>query len=116
MSRGAVVIIGLTLALGACEGGGDPVEQALRDAAAARQAAATPTTAELEARRPAVSDDQTYVAEAIEENRRAIALAETALRESGDPEIQRMARAAIERHRSEIETLQAWRPADATNQ
>ena len=35
--------------LGACDGGGDPVQQALRDASAANQAAAARTTEEMQA-------------------------------------------------------------------
>ena len=35
--------------LGACDGGGDPVQQALRDASAANQAAAARTTEQMEA-------------------------------------------------------------------
>ena len=39
MRRSAVAVSALALVLCACEGGGDPVEQALRDASAERQAA-----------------------------------------------------------------------------
>lgn len=109
--RRGLVVAGLLLGLTACEGG-DPVESALRDAAAARHAAATPTTAEVEARRPAPTADEAYVEAAIEQHRRSIVLAEQFLRESGDPETRRLAQAAIDSRRREIAELQAWRPAD----
>jgi uncharacterized protein (DUF305 family) len=108
---GLTLVGGLALGLSACEGGGDPVEQALRDAAAARQAAATPTTAEEQARRPAGDADRAYIEAAIDEHRKAIALAEASLRSSSDPELHRLARTTIEARRAEIAALQAWSPA-----
>ena len=42
----AAVPVALVLTLGACDGGGDPVQQALRDTSAANHAAAARTTAE----------------------------------------------------------------------
>ena len=113
MRRGLTALAAAALGLGlaACEGGGDPVEQALRDASAARQAAATRTTAELEAARPvAPAGDEAYVAAAIEEHRAAIARAEASLRETSDPELQRLARTTIDTRKAEIAALQAWRP------
>lgn len=107
--RGCGLFLVAVAALTACEGGGDPVEQALRDAATARQAAATPTTAELVAQRPASTGDRTWVETAIGNHRRAMALAEAAQRDSSDPEIQRLARSAIDSHQREIAALQAWR-------
>lgn len=110
MRRRANCLLFVSVALlAACEGGGDPVEQALREAATARQAAATSSTAELEARRPAATGDQTWVAAAIGDHRRAITRAETALRDTGDPEIRRLARSAIDSHQREIAALRAWR-------
>ena len=124
MIRAALVTTGLVvagLALTACDGGGDPVQQALRDASAARHAAATPATAEVE---PAAHDghaaigstpgdrafaasealmqrrmaaasgqtvDQAYIAKMIAHHQGAVATAEVALRDSRDPEIRRMA-------------------------
>ncbi len=41
----AAVPVALVLTLGACDGGGDPVQQALRDTSAANHAAAARTTA-----------------------------------------------------------------------
>jgi len=115
MRRGLTTLAmaaGLGLGLAACEGGGDPVEQALRDASAARQAAATRTTAELEATRPkAPAGDEAYVASAIEEHQAAIARAEASLRRTSDPELRRLGQATIDSRKAEIAALQAWRPA-----
>jgi uncharacterized protein (DUF305 family) len=117
MRRGLTALALATgLGLAACEGGGDPVEQALRDAAAARQAAATPTTAEIEAARPASGGDQAYVEAAIEEHRDAIARAEASLRESSDPALRQLAQSTIETRRAEIAALQAWKPTAATDE
>ena len=119
MRRGLTAVAlatSLGLALTACEGGGDPVEQALRDASAARQAAATPTTAEVEATRPAPGADQAYVEAAIEEHRDAIASAEASLKASSDPALRQLAERTIETRRAEIAALQAWKPAATTDE
>lgn len=50
--RAAPVLFALMM-LAACKGGGDPVEQALRETSAANHAAAAQTTAEAEAQVPA---------------------------------------------------------------
>jgi uncharacterized protein (DUF305 family) len=113
MRLSPVALAGLALLLSACEGGGDPVEQALREASAAHQAAATETTAEIEARAAAPAADQAYVEAAIEEHRTAIARAEASLRESSDPALRELARTTIETRKAEIAALQAWRPAPA---
>lgn len=112
-------LAGLALLLSACEGGGDPVEQALREASAAHQAAATETTAEIEAKSstPAADTpaaDQAYVEAAIEEHLAAIARAESTLRETSDPALRQLARTTIEARKAEIAALQAWRPANAS--
>lgn len=119
MRRGLAAVASmtaLTFGLMGCEGGGDPVEQALRDASAARQAAATPTTAEMEARRSASAPDQAYVEAAIQEHRAAIARAEASLRESSDPALRQLAQATIETRRAEIAALQAWKPTAAAGE
>ena len=113
MSRGFVALaltVGLASGLGACKGGGDPVEQALREAAAARQAAATRTTAEIEAAAPSTGTDQAYVEAAIEEHRAAIARADASLRQTSDPALRQLARTTIETRKAEIAALEAWRP------
>jgi hypothetical protein len=113
MRRGlaaAVLMTGLTLGLAACEGGGDPVQQALREASAAHQAAATKTTAEAEATPSAPTGDQVYVEQAISEHRAAIARAEASLRETSDPALRLLAQTTIDTRKAEIAALQAWRP------
>lgn len=109
-------LAGLALLLSACEGGGDPVEQALREASAAHQAAATETTAEVEARAASPAADQAYVEAAIEEHRAAISRAEASLRETSDPALRELARSTIETRTAEIAALQAWRPAPTSGQ
>lgn len=113
MRRPPAALAGLVLLLSACEGGGDPVEQALREASAAHRAAATRTTAEIEAKPAAPAADQAYVEAAIEEHRAAIARAESTLRETSDPALRQLAQTTIEARKAEIADLQAWRPATA---
>lgn len=117
MRRG-LIGLGLTtsllLGLAACEGGGDPVEQALREASATHQAAATPTTDETKSGRPATESDQAYVEAAIEEHRAAIARAEASLRQTSDPALRQLARTTIDTRRAEIAALEAWRPTAAS--
>ena len=102
--------IALLLVLGACDGGGDPVQQALREASAANQAAATRTTAEMQA--AAQTADQAYVAKMIAHHESAVATARVALRDSRDPEIRRMAQMVIDTRTREIAELKAWSPTD----
>lgn len=115
--RPRVAGLATLLCLAACDGGGDPVEQALRETSAANHAATvTPTAAssparEAETNTGAAPADQAYVAEMIEHHRRAIVRAETALRDSRDPEVRRMAQAAIDARTREIAEMQAWEPA-----
>lgn len=129
--------------LAACDGGGDPVEQALRDTSAANHAAATRTTAETQAAGhaghaksgPTPGDqafaaseaemhekmaaasgqtiDQAYVAEMIAHHEGAVAMAEVALRDSRDPEIRRMAQSVVDAQTREIAEMKAWAPTDA---
>lgn len=139
----AFLLLALAPALAACDGGGDPVQQALRDTAAANHAAATKTTAEVEGGHgghaptsgPTAADrafaasetemhrlmaeasgetvDQAYVAKMIAHHRGAVAMAEVALKDSRDPEIRRMAQAVIDAQTREIAEMQAWTPAAA---
>ena len=107
--------IALLLVLGACDGGGDPVQQALREASAANQAAATRTTAEMQAAAQTAyqTADQAYVAKMIANHESAVATARVALRDSRDPEIRRMAQSVVDAQTREIAELKAWAPTVA---
>lgn len=126
--------------LSACDGGGDPVQQALRDASAANHAAAARTTAETQAASHAGHDkagptpgdrafaaseaemhhkmaaasgqtiDQAYVAKMIAHHEGAVAMARVALRDSRDPEIRRMAQSVVDTQTREIAEMKAWAP------
>ena len=129
--------------LAACDGGGDPVQQALRDTSAANHAAATRTTAETQAAShaghaksgPTPGDqafaaseaemhekmaaasgqtiDQAYVAKMIAHHEGAVAMAQVALRDSRDPEIRRMAQIVVDTQTREIAEMKAWAPTTA---
>ncbi|KQP48011.1 MAG: DUF305 domain-containing protein [Brevundimonas sp.] len=126
--------------LSACDGGGDPVQQALRDTSAANQAAAARTTEQMEAAGHAGHDmggstpgdkafaaseaemhrkmaaasgqtiDQAYVAKMIAHHEGAVAMAKVALRDSRDPEIRRMAQSVVDTQTREIAEMKAWAP------
>ena len=102
------ILLLAALAVTACDGGGDPVQQALRETAAANQSATvrdTPT--------PSVSvqsSDRAYIAGMIAQHRNAVAMAETALKDSRDPEVRRMARVVVDTRTREIAEMQAWKP------
>jgi uncharacterized protein (DUF305 family) len=100
--------LALLVLLAACDGGGDPVQQALREASAANQAAATRTTAEMQAADQTA--DQAYVAKMIAHHEGAVATARVALRDSRDPEIRRMAQRIIDTRTREIAEMKTWAP------
>lgn len=108
-----LALAALALSLAACDGGGDPVEQAVREASAKNQAA---TVRAGEVSGPQIADpvpsaDQTYVSAMIAQQQEAVATSEVALRDSRDPEVRRMAGAVIETRTREIAEMRAWRPA-----
>ena len=108
------VAVAAALLTAACSEGGDPVQMALRDASAARQAAAVkegPTDAPAEPAATPHTGDAAYVAGMIEHHRAARKLAVDALARSDDPEIRRMAQAEIDSRTREIAALQAWTPS-----
>lgn len=100
----------LTLALVGCEGGGDPVQQAMGEAVASNRAAAHPLDPADLAPAAGPSLDQTQVAELIEDHRRTLTTAQ-AMAGSRDPEIRRLAQQATEASTAQIAALQAWEPA-----
>lgn len=110
----AVPALALLVLLAGCGEGGDPVQMALRDAAAARQAAAVKegvTAPAVAAATPAAeSGDAAFVARMIEHHEAALELARETLAQSADPEIRRMAEAEIETRSREIARLKAWTP------
>lgn len=133
-----IALTALALTLAACEGGGDPVEQALRDASAENHAAtvqdgtvsapvhaaghgATPgdrafaaSEAEMHAGMANASGetvDEAYIAKMVEHHRGAVAMADVALAQSRDPEIRRMAQAVKDTQTREIAEMRAWRPS-----
>ena len=110
----AAVALGLVGLLAACDGGGDPVEQALRETAAAHQAAATRTTAEIEAAAAPHSPttDHVHVSRMIAHNEEATAAAQAALRDSRDPEVRRMAQAVVDARTRESAEMKAWTPGN----
>lgn len=130
--------LGLSLMLVACDGGGDPVQSALRDTAAANHAAVTKTTGETSshpaghqagstpgdqafaaseaamhagmARASGATVDEAYIAKMIEHHRGAVAMADVALAQSRDPEIRRMAGLVKDAQTREIAEMRAWKP------
>ena len=113
MRRLGVAVALLTIA--ACSEGGDPVQMALRDASAARQAAAVKEGSTSAPSAPVAGPDATgdaaYVAGMIEHHRAAVKMAVDALARSDDPEIRRRAQAEIDTRTREITELQSWKPA-----
>ena len=134
----AALPVALVLLLAACDGGGDPVQQALRDTSAANHAAAARTTAETETAHSPASNvtpgdrafsaseaemhrkmaaasgqtiDQAYVAKMIAHHEGAVAMAKVALRDSRDPAIRRMAQTVIDTQTREIAEMKAWAPS-----
>ena len=106
--RAAVVALA-ALALAGCEGGGDPVESALREAAAANHAAVTKETALDPA--PVSDRDTAVVARLLTAERQALAAAEAAAAGATDPEVRRLAEASRDVHRARIAEIESWRPA-----
>ncbi len=135
----ALTALALALALTACEGGGDPVEQALRDASAENHAATVKDGTVTAADHPAMGQgategdqafaapeaamhtgmaaasgatvDEAYIAKMIEHHRGAVAMADVALARSRDLEIRRMAGLVKTAQTREIAEMEAWRPS-----
>lgn len=102
----SVVLAGLALTLTACDGGGDPVQQALRDASAERQAALV-KDGKVSGPVTAPDEDAARVQKMIASHEAALIDARAAL-DSPDPEVRRLAEQAIERHTTQLADLRAW--------
>lgn len=112
--RTALLIVACA-ALAACEGGGDPVQQALRDASAERQAAAfqgydQPSAPQTEPASPAAADNVAVEA-LIAATQRAVASAEQVRDATTDPALRALADKNIAAHEATIADLEAWRQA-----
>ena len=136
--RRALAGLTMLVALTACDGGGDPDEQALRETSAANHAATVregtvaapahagnpgatpgdrafaPSELAMHAGMATASGetvDEAYIAKMIEHHRGALAMADVALAQSRDPEIRRMAQAVKDAQTREIAEMRAWRAA-----
>lgn len=110
--RRAALALGLLATLAACDGE-DPVDAALRDAAAARQAEALKVTGVSEAPKPdqpAPSADQAWVEATIRDHRKAIAEAEAVLAKTDNAAVRATAEEVIATRKREIAQLEALRP------
>jgi uncharacterized protein (DUF305 family) len=140
--RAVLTALLASVALVGCEGGGDPVEQALRETATTNQSAAVregvtspagghapagpgatagdrafaASEAAMHAGMAAASGetlDEAYIAKMIEHHRGAVAMADVALAQSQDADIRRMAQAVKDAQTREIAEMRAWRPTTA---
>jgi len=105
--------LGLALTLASCDGE-DPVDSALRDASAARHAAAALTTEQQQTRSasaPAPSGDQALVADLLKAERAARTAAERAQARATDPALRQLAEAQAADSSARIAALEAWTAA-----
>ena len=102
----SVVLAGVALSLAGCDGGGDPVQQALRDASAERQAALV-KDGEVSGPVAAPGEDAAHVQKLIAGHEAALIDARAAL-DSPNPEVRRLAEQAIESHTTQLADLRAW--------
>ncbi len=91
------------LILTACEGGGDPVEQALREEAANNHAEAELARMQQEEERSGHGVSQQSE---IDELRRQIMIAEAALETSDDAELRAAAQASLDENRQALAALE----------
>lgn len=100
--RRALVLSISALALSACDGGGDPVQQALREASAEHHARAV-----REGLTPAPETGDLAAARRLADARRR-ALAETRAVPAEDPELRRLAEDSAARDAETLARLEAW--------
>jgi len=109
--------LGLALTLASCDGE-DPVDSALRDASAARHAAAALTTEQQQTRSASApaptatpSGDQALVADLLKAERAARTAAERAQARATDPALRQLAEAQAADSSARIAALEAWTAA-----
>ena len=113
MRLALIAVPALALTLMACDGGGDPVQQALRDASAERPAAALKTTEDQQRQTPgpapvAPSADPALASALIADHEAAIATARSVLDQSQDPDLRRIAQSTLDTRTTELAELRAW--------
>lgn len=114
-----ILVVASAALLSACEfEGGDPVQHALRDAAAARQAAALKTTEEQEAeaiRRPTASGPALHepdeLSRLIAARRQAVEETRAALAAVADPALKAQLAEALKAEEASLRALEARRAA-----
>lgn len=108
----AGLLIVACAALAACEGGGDPVQQALRDASAERQAAAYQGYDQPSTRvTPPVTSDDAALDTLIAETRRAAEASERLRDSTTDPALREIAETQLAEHQASIAALESRRSA-----
>ncbi|WP_374273990.1 indole-3-glycerol-phosphate synthase [Brevundimonas sp.] len=111
--RAALLIVACA-ALAACEGGGDPVQQALRDASAERQAAAYQGYDQTSTKvaPPVTSDAEEAALDVlIAETRRAAEASERLRDSTTDPALREIAETQLAEHQASITALESRRSA-----
>lgn len=102
------------LLLGGCEGGGDPVEQAVREASAARHAETVrdgEVSGPVAPAAPRSAADEAYIAQMAIHHETAIAQSRQILAGSNDPEVRRLAQTTIETSSIQLNQMRALQAA-----
>ena len=111
-NRVVVLLVASAALLAACDiEGGDPVQHALRDAAAARQAAALKTTEELEAQaiqaRQASTSSNDELSRLIATRRQAVADTRALLAATADPALKAQLTGDLKAEEGRLRALEA---------